>query len=201
MSINIIIVVQFKKILQGILFLNRFFIESPKRQENAMTCTASQNSKTRTTYMAGALFATLILVAGIAVPAVHPEEAFAKPLCTGNGPCYASVNTNANAADNAHSLCNSMACMRSAIEGKLCAQRCLSGNGAAFIDENGNGICDNYENGLCPGNGLGYGNGNGLGNGSGTQNGSGCGYAHAHGHGTCNGFAGGCQRAQNCPNR
>lgn len=140
------------------------------------------------------------------------REAFAKPLCTGNGPCYASVNTNANAADNAHSLCNSMACMRSAIEGKLCAQRCLSGNGAAFIDENGNGICDKYENGLCPGNGLGYGNGNGLGNGSGTQNGntygygsgngygacangSGCGYAQGHGHGACNGFVDGHQRA------
>ena len=183
-----------------------------------MTCTASQNLKTRTTYMAGALFATLILVAGIAALAMHPEEAFAKPLCTGNGPRYASVNTNASTADSANSLRNSMACMRSAIEGKLCAQRCLSGNGAAFIDENGNGICDNYENGLCPGNGLGYGNGNGLGNGSGTQNGSaygygsgngygacvnggGCGYTHGHGHGACNGFVGGCQRAQNCPNR
>lgn len=183
-----------------------------------MTYTASQNSKTRTTHTAAALFATLILVAGIAALAMHPAEAFAKPLCTGNGPCHASVNTNANAADNAHSLCNSMACMRSAIKGKLCAQRCLSGNGAAFIDENGNGICDNYENGLCPGNGLGYGNGNGLGNGSGTQNGSaygygsgngyracanggGCGYAHGNSHGACSGFVGGCQRAQNCPNR
>ena len=123
-----------------------------------MTYTASQNSKTRTTHTAAALFAILILVAGIAALAMHPAEAFAKPLCTGNGPCYASVNTNANAADNVHSLCNSMACMRSAIEGRLCVQRCLSGNGAAFIDENGNGICDNYENGLCPGNGLGYGN-------------------------------------------
>ena len=181
-----------------------------------MTCTASQNLKTRTTYMAGALFATLILVAGIAALAMHPAEAFAKLLCTGNGTCYASVNTNVSAADSANSLCNNMACMRSAIEGKLCAQRCLSGNGAAFIDENGNGICDNYENGLCPGKGSGNGNGDGLGNGSGTQNGSaygygsgngygacvnggGCGYAH--GHGTCNGFAGGCQRAQNCPNR
>ena len=177
-----------------------------------MTYTASQNPKTRTTHTAAALFATLILVAGIAALAMHPAEAFAKPLCTGNGPCYASVN--ANAADNAHSLCNSMACMRSAIEGKLCAQRCLSGNGTAFIDENDNGICDNYENGLCPGNGLGNGNGDGLDSGSGTQNGSayGCGSGnrygacangggYAHGHGTCNGFAGGCQRAQNCPNR
>ena len=175
-----------------------------------MTYTASQNPKTRTTYMAGTLFATLILVAGIAALAMHPAEAFARPLCTGNGPCYASVNTDANAADNAHSLCNSMACMRSAIEGKLCAQRCLIGNGAAFIDENGNGICDNYENGLCPGKSLGYGNGNGWGSGSGTQsgnsygacaNGSGCGYAQGHGHGACNGFVDGHQRAQNCPNR
>lgn len=181
-----------------------------------MTCTASQNPKTRMTYMAGALFATLILVAGIAALAMHPAEAFAKPLRTENGPCYASVNV--SAADSANSLCNSMACMRSAIEGKLCAQRCLSGNGAAFIDENGNGICDNYENGLCPGKGSGNGNGNGLGNGSRTQNGSaygygsgngygacangsGRGYAHGHGHSACNGFVGGCQRAQNCPNR
>lgn len=183
-----------------------------------MAYTASQNPKTGTTYMAAALFATLILAAGIAALAMHPAEAFAKPLCAENGPCYAGVNTNASAADGARSLCNSMACMRSAIEGKLCAKRCLSGNGAAFIDENGNGICDNYENGLCPGNGLGYGNGNGLGNGFGTQNGNaygygsgtgygacanggGCGYTHGHGHGACNGFVGGCQRAQNCPNR
>lgn len=179
-----------------------------------MAYTTSQNIKTRTTYMAAALFATLILVAGIAALAMYPAEAFAKPLCAGNGPCYASVN--ANTADSASSLCNSMTCMRSAIEGKLCAKRCLSGNGAAFIDENGNDICDNYENGLCPGNGLGYGNGNGSGNDSGTQNGSayGCGsgngygayvnsggYAYSHGHGACSGFVDCCQRAQNCPNR
>lgn len=181
-----------------------------------MTCTASQNPKTGTTYMVAALFAMLIFLAGIAALAMHPAEAFAKPLCDENGPCYASVNT--NAADSANSLCNSMACMRSAIEGKLCAKRCLSGNGAAFIDENGNGICDNYENGLCPGKGLGYENGNGCGSGSSAQNGNaygcsngngygacvngnGCGYAYSHGHGACSGFAGGCQRAQNCPNR
>lgn len=181
-----------------------------------MTYTASQNLKTRTTHTAAALFATLILVAGIVALVVQPEEAFAKPLRTENGPCYASVN--AGAADSANSLCNSMACMRSAIEGKLCAQRCLSGNGAAFIDENDNGICDNYENGLCPGNGLGYGNGNGCGGGSSAQNGNtygysngngygacvngnGCGYAYSHGHGACSGFVSSCQRAQNCPNR
>lgn len=181
-----------------------------------MAYTASQNPKTGTTYMAAALFATLILLAGIAALAMQPAEAFAKPLCDENGPCYASVNT--NAADSANSLCNSMACMRSAIEGKLCAKRCLSGNGPAFIDENDDGICDNYENGLCPGNGLGYGNGNGLGNGSGTQNGSaygygsgngygacanggGCGYTHGNSHGACSGFVGGCQRAQNFPSR
>lgn len=183
-----------------------------------MAYTASQNPKTGTTYMAAALFATLILLAGIAALAMQPAEAFAKPLCDGNGPCYASVNANASAADGASSLCSSMACMRSAIEGKLCAKRCLSGNGPAFIDENDNGICDNYENGLCPGKGLGYGNGNGWDGGSGTQdsnaygcsngngygacvNGNGCGYAYSHGHGACSGFAGGCQRAQNCPNR
>ena len=179
-----------------------------------MTYTASQKPKTGTTYTAAALFATLILVAGIAALVMHPEGAFARPLCTGNRPCYASVNTNANAADKAHSLCNSMACMRSAIEGKLCAQRCLSGNGAAFIDENGNGICDNYENGLCSGSGVGYKNGNGLandastqsGNGSGNGNGysacaNGHGHAYACGNAACNGNGHGCQHAQNCPNR
>ena len=114
-----------------------------------MTYTASQNPKTGTTYTTAVLFATLILLAGVAALAMRPAEAFAKPLCTGNGPCYASVN--ANTADSANSLCNSMACMRSAIEGKLCAKRCLSGNGPAFIDENDNSICDNYEKGLCPG--------------------------------------------------
>lgn len=173
-----------------------------------MTYTASQNPKTGTTYTTAVLFATLILLAGVAALAMRPAEAFAKPLCTGNGPCYASVN--ANTADSANSLCNSMACMRSAIEGKLCAKRCLSGNGPAFIDENDNGICDNYEKGLCPGKGLGYGNGNGWGGGSSAQNGNGygacangngCGYACSHGHGACSGFADCCQRAQNCPNR
>lgn len=181
-----------------------------------MAYTASQNIKTRTTYMAAALFATLILVAGIAALAMYPAEAFAKPLCDENGPCYASVNT--NAADSANSLCSSMACMRSAIEGKLCAKRCLSGNDPAFIDENDDGICDNYENGLCPGKGLDHGSGNGWGSASSTQNGNtygysngngygacangnGCGYAYSHGHGACGGFVNCCQRAQNCPNR
>lgn len=55
-----------------------------------MTYTASQNPKTGTTYTAAALFATLILLAGIAALAMHPAEAFAKPLCDENGPCYAS---------------------------------------------------------------------------------------------------------------
>ena len=55
-----------------------------------MTYTIPQNIKTRTTYMAAALFATLILFAGIAALTMHPAEAFVKPLCTGNGPCYAS---------------------------------------------------------------------------------------------------------------
>lgn len=179
-----------------------------------MAYTTSQNIKTRTTYMAAALFATLILVAGIAALAMYPAEAFAKPLCAGNGPCYASVN--ANTADSASSLCNSMTCMRSAIEGKLCAKRCLSGNGPAFIDENDDGICDNYENGLCPGKGLDHGSGNGWGSASSTQNGNtygyssgngygayvnSGGYAYSHGHGACSGFVDCCQRAQNCPNR
>lgn len=183
-----------------------------------MAYTASQNPKTGTTYTAAALFATLILFAGIAALAMRPAEAFAKPLCAGNGPCYACVNINANAADSTSSLCNSMACMRSTIEEKLCAKRCLNGSGAAFTDENGNGICDNYENGLCPGKSLGYGNGygwssdsnaqygNAYGYGSGNGYGAcvndgGCGYAHDHGYGICNGLDSGCQRAQNCPNR
>ena len=183
-----------------------------------MAYTASQNTKTSTTYMAATLFAALIFIAGIAALTVQPAEAFAKPLCGGNGPCYASASANANTADSASPLRKSMACMRSVIEGKLCAQGCFSRNGAAFIDENGNGICDNYENGLCPGNGLGYGNGNGFGNGFGAQNGSAygygsgdgygacanggdCGYGHGYSHGACSGFVDGCQRAQNCPNR
>ena len=183
-----------------------------------MAYTASQNPKTGTTYTAAALFATLILAAGIAALAMHPAEAFAKPLCVGVGPCYAGVNANASAADGASSLRDGMACMRSAIEGKLCAKRCLSGNGAACIDENGNGICDNYENGLCPGKGPGHGSGCGWSSGSGAQNGNahgygsgngygacangnGCGYAHSHGHGACIGFVDGFQRAQKRPNR
>lgn len=176
-----------------------------------MTYATSQNAKARTTHMAAALFATLILAAGIAALAMHPAEAFAKPLCAENGPCYAGVNTNASTADGASSLRDGMACMRSAIEGKLCAKRCLNGSGAAFTDENGNGICDNYENGLCPGKGLGYESGCGWSSGSGAQNGNaygygcangnGCGYAHNHDHGACIGFVDGCQRAQKRPNR
>lgn len=50
-----------------------------------MAYTASQNPKTGTTYTAAALFATLILLAGIAALAMHPAEAFAKPLCDENG--------------------------------------------------------------------------------------------------------------------
>lgn len=169
-----------------------------------MTYAASQNAKARTTHMAAALFATLILAAGIAALAMHPAEAFAKPLCVGVGPCYAGVNANASAADGASSLRDGMACMRSAIEGKLCAKRCLNGSGAAFTDENG----------LCPGKGLGYdwssgssahnGNAYGCGNGNGygaCVNGGGCGYAHDRGHGICNGLGSGCQSAPNCPNR
>lgn len=56
-----------------------------------MTYTTSQNIKTGTTYMEAALFATLILFAGIAELAMRPAEAFAKPLCNENGPCYASL--------------------------------------------------------------------------------------------------------------
>ena len=56
-----------------------------------MAYTASQNPKTGTTYMAAALFATLILLAGIAALAMHPAKAFAKPLCDENGPCYAAL--------------------------------------------------------------------------------------------------------------
>ena len=139
-----------------------------------MTHAASQNAKTRTTHMATALFATLVLVAGIAALATHPAEAFAKPLCAGNGPCYVGVN--------------------------------------------GNDICDNYENGLCPGEGSGHGSGCGWISGSSAQNGNaygygsgngygacvndgGCGYTLGHRHGICNGPDSGCQRAQNCPNR
>lgn len=55
-----------------------------------MAYATSQNVKTRTTYTAAALFATLILFAGIAALTMHPAEAFAKPLCNGNDPCYAS---------------------------------------------------------------------------------------------------------------
>lgn len=55
-----------------------------------MAYATSQNVKTRTTHMAAALFATLILLAGIAALAMHPAETFAKPLCDENGPCYAS---------------------------------------------------------------------------------------------------------------
>lgn len=55
-----------------------------------MAYTASQKPKTGTTYTAAALFATLILFAGIAALVIRPAEAFAKPLCDENGPCYAS---------------------------------------------------------------------------------------------------------------
>lgn len=59
-----------------------------------MAYTASQNPKTGTTYTAAALFATLILFAGIAALAMHPAEAFAKPLCNGNGPLLRKLAVN-----------------------------------------------------------------------------------------------------------
>lgn len=59
-----------------------------------MTYATSQSIKTRMTYMAAALFATLILVAGIAALAMHPAEAFAKPLCDENGPLLRKLAVN-----------------------------------------------------------------------------------------------------------
>lgn len=72
--------------------------------------------------------------------------------------------------------------------------------GVGFVDENGNGICDRYEQGTCDvpdcpghgagygcygtgaGNGSGYGNGYGAGGGSGYGNGYGAGAHHGAGH-------------------
>ena len=54
-----------------------------------------------------------------------------------------------------------------------------SGAGAGFVDEDADGVCDNYEDGLCGtglGAGFGAGQGQGLGQGWGAGQGRGCGY-------------------------
>jgi hypothetical protein len=64
--------------------------------------------------------------------------------------------------------------------------------GAAFVDANGDGICDNYQGGT-PGAGKGYGQGRGRGqhlgprDGSGFGAGSGAGTGTGTGTGTCDG--------------
>lgn len=70
-----------------------------------MAYTASQNPKTGTTYTAAALFATLILAAGIAALAMYPAEAFAKPLCVGVGACVNDGGCG-YALGHRHGICN-----------------------------------------------------------------------------------------------
>lgn len=56
-----------------------------------------------------------------------------------------------------------------------------------YIDNDGNGICDNYENGSCDGYGYGCGYGNGYCDGTGYGNGYGGGYCGGMGYGAANG--------------
>lgn len=51
-----------------------------------------------------------------------------------------------------------------------------------FIDNNNDGVCDNYESGLCPGVGQGYGNGVCQGQGQGYGNGYGAGAGQGYGY-------------------
>lgn len=55
------------------------------------------------------------------------------------------------------------------------------GNGQGWVDTNGDGVCDNYDPSQCPGNGQGWGNGGCWGNG-GQGNGWGNGGHHGGGH-------------------
>ena len=64
-------------------------------------------------------------------------------------------------------------------------------SGPAFVDEDGNGICDNYENG---GRGLARGRGVGRGRGIGRGRGTGGYFVDADGDGVCDNFTNGTWR-------
>ncbi len=59
--------------------------------------------------------------------------------------------------------------------------------GAAFVDANGDGICDNYQAGTSGGKGYGQGRGKRLGPRDGSGFGAGSGVASGTGTGTCDG--------------
>ena len=176
--------------------------------------------------------AHMAAIALVAAMTLGPAVAMAAP-CTvsaGQGVCAGACAATAVSAarlyaqgcpaDNAQTDCPRAGARAAWLEGTCNALRCRSARAAqaaddwaaqrrgAFVDEDGDGVCDNAQNcarinGDCPrldagaGNGAGNGNGYGYAAGSGDGNGMGAGYGfgvgadNAAGQGAHHGWGGG----------
>lgn len=106
---------------------------------------------------------TTIAILGIAFATAIAIPAFALGL--GNAPVQAQANPLSQR------VCATLSCMNAAGD--------CPGSAGCYVDDNGDGICDNYTDGYGAGNGYGAGAGNGP-----------C-YTDDNGDGVCNNYAGG----------
>lgn len=111
---------------------------------------------------------TTIAVLGIAFATAIAIPAFALGL--GNAPVQAQANPLSQR------VCATLSCMNAAGD--------CPGSAGCYVDDNGDGICDNYAN---RGDGSNVGNGNGYGAGAG----NGPCYTDDNGDGVCDNYAGG----------
>lgn len=106
---------------------------------------------------------TTIAILGIAFATAIAIPAFALGL--GNAPVQAQANPLSQR------VCATLSCMNAAGD--------CPGSAGCYVDDNGDGICDNYTDGYGAGNGYGAGAGNGP-----------C-YTDDNGDGVCDNYAGG----------
>lgn len=106
---------------------------------------------------------TTVAILGIAFATAIAIPAFALGL--GNAPVQAQANPLSQR------VCATLSCMNAAGD--------CPGSAGCYVDDNGDGVCDNYTDG------YGAGNGYGLGAGSGNA------YTDDDGDGVCNNYAGG----------
>lgn len=106
---------------------------------------------------------TTIAILGIAFAAAIAIPAFALGL--GNAPVQAQANPLSQR------VCATLSCVNAAGD--------CPGSAGCYVDDNGDGICDNYTDGYGAGNGYGAGAGNGP-----------C-YTDDNGDGVCDNYAGG----------
>lgn len=109
---------------------------------------------------------TTIAVLGIAFAVAIAIPAFALGL--GNAPVQAQANPLSQR------VCAALSCVNAAGD--------CSGNAGCYVDDNGDGICDNYANRA---DGSNAGNGNGYGAGNGPR------YVDDNGDGVCDNYVGG----------